>query len=703
MRLKRIWPWLLVLTAAAAPAAYARQVPHTPDFSLRQVLSAPFPSGLAAAPAGGRLAWVSNAEGVRNVWVAEPQGDKFRSRALTAYVGDDGFDLGELSWDGRGERVFYTRGGSLEGGGPVNVMSLATGAPVQTVWVAPVAGGPPREVGPGHSAAASPRGDVVAYVSEGQIWTAPAVSGAPSQLIHDRGRSGSLTWSPDGSRLAFVSVRHDHSLVGVYDVATRLIAWMAPSVDTDLAPEWSPDGRRLAFVRTPAGARGPFFERRQGEPWSIWVGDPATGEARRAWRAEPGRGSVLHGLEGERVLMWGAGDRLAFPWERTGWSHLYVLPLSGGVARDLTPGEGELFNAALSPDGRRVVYSTNIDDIDRRHLWEADLGGGPPRSLTLGAGVEDTPAVISDGRLAALHATAREPLRPVTVQAGATRDLAPEVMPEGFPSAYLVEPQAVVFSAADGLPVHGQLFLPPPGKRGRGPALLFFHGGPVRQMLLGWHPMDAYSFMYGMNQRLANEGYVVLSVNYRGGTGYGLDFREPLNFGAGGASELNDILGGALYLRGRSDVDPSRIGLWGGSYGGLMTALGLARAPDLLAAGVDYAGVHDWRPLLPQLNEPTAPKGASELAFQSSAMATIDKWRAPVLLVHADDDRNVPFAQTVQLVQALRPKGVEVEQVVLPDEIHDLLRHRSWLTFFEAADDFFARRLLNAPSAPGRR
>jgi dipeptidyl aminopeptidase/acylaminoacyl peptidase len=266
----------------------------------------------------------------------------------------------------------------------------------------------------------------------------------------------------------------------------------------------------------------------------------------------------------------------------------------------------------------------------------------------------------------------------------------------------LVEPQQVVFSAADGLAVHGQLFLPPSGRRGRGPAVLFFHGGPIRQMLLGWHPMGAYTYMYAMNQYLANEGYVVLSVNYRGGTGYGLDFREAPNFGAGGASELNDILGAALYLRSRSDVDPSHIGIWGGSYGGLMTALGLARASGLLAAGVDYAGVHDWRAMLPQLAAANAPKGAAQLAYDSSAMATIDQWRSPVLLVHADDDRNVPFSQTVELVEGLRKHDVEVEQLVLPDEIHDLLRERSWLALFGAADDFFGRHLM-APQAAGAR
>ena len=113
-------------------------------------------------------------------------------------------------------------------------------------------------------------------------------------------------------------------------------------------------------------------------------------------------------------------------------------------------------------------------------------------------------------------------------------------------------------------------------------------------MLLGWHYMYYYNNAYAMNQYLASRGYVVLSVNYRSGIGYGMKFREALNYGAGGASEFNDVLGAGLFLKSRPDVDPARIGLWGGSYGGYLTALGLARASDLFAAGVDMHGVHDW-------------------------------------------------------------------------------------------------------------
>jgi len=186
---------------------------------------------------------------------------------------------------------------------------------------------------------------------------------------------------------------------------------------------------------------------------------------------------------------------------------------------------------------------------------------------------------------------------------------------------------------------------------------------------------------------------VVLSVNYRGGTGYGLNFREAENFGPGGASEDNDVVAAANFLRARADVDPARIGVHGGSYGGLMTALSLSRHSDLFAAGVDYAGVHDWKGLLPYLVAPGAPADRAQVAWNSSALATVEKWRSPVLIVHADDDRNVPFAETVELIEALRKQKIEFEQIVIPDEIHDLLRNQSWLTLFHATDQFFARRL----------
>jgi dipeptidyl aminopeptidase/acylaminoacyl peptidase len=257
-----------------------------------------------------------------------------------------------------------------------------------------------------------------------------------------------------------------------------------------------------------------------------------------------------------------------------------------------------------------------------------------------------------------------------------------------------VIPQLVVYSASDGMPIHGQLFLPPGGRPGqRHPGLVFMHGGSRRQMLPGWHYMDYYNNAYGMNQYLASQGYVVLSINYRSGIGYGLNFREAINYGSSGASEFNDVEGAGLYLRSRADVDAAHVGLWGGSYGGYLTALGLARASNLFAAGVDFHGVHDWSRRDPAPSSDPARQEADRVAFESSPMAAVKTWRSPVLLIHGDDDRNVSFNETVTLAGALRQQGVYFEQLIIPDEIHGFLRHASWLRAYHAAVDFLQRKL----------
>ena len=181
----------------------------------------------------------------------------------------------------------------------------------------------------------------------------------------------------------------------------------------------------------------------------------------------------------------------------------------------------------------------------------------------------------------------------------------------------------------------------------------------------------------------------MLSVNYRSGTGYGLNFREALHYGANGGSEYNDVQGAGTYLRSRPDVDPARIGVWGGSYGGYLVAMALARASDMFAAGVDFHGVHDWA------TELEIPAGAPDyqLAFDSSPLAFVKDWRSPVLLIQGDDDRDVHFNQTVVLNDALRKQGVDVEELVFPDEIHDFLLWRTWLTAYQATIDYFKRKL----------
>jgi dipeptidyl aminopeptidase/acylaminoacyl peptidase len=189
---------------------------------------------------------------------------------------------------------------------------------------------------------------------------------------------------------------------------------------------------------------------------------------------------------------------------------------------------------------------------------------------------------------------------------------------------------------------------------------------------------------------------VVLSVNYRSGTGYGLPFREALAYGPTGASEYADVVGAGRYLQSRADVDPKAIGLWGGSYGGYLTALGLARNSDLFAAGVDIHGCHDWNVVIKNFQpnyEPLRAPEAAKVAFASSPMASVATWRSPVLLVHGDDDRNVPFSETVTLAEALRKQGVPFETLVFPDDVHSFLLHARWLEIFERSAAFLDRHL----------
>lgn len=676
------------------------------QFTLEQVLSAPFPATLVAAPVGGSVAWVQVAKGVRNVWVASPPG--YIGKQLTSYTEDDGEELGELVWTADGKAVVYTRGGDLDNFGESPNPRSAPAEPKQLLWIVTLDGKPPRQLAEGHSAAVSSKGSVLAYISKREIWSFKTDSSdKPAALVQSKGRPGSIRWSPDGSKVAFTSGRGDHSFIGVYDLATKTVRYLDAAVDRDSEPVWSRDSKHVAFIRIPASREAAAFApKRSGEPWSIRVADADTGVGREIWKADKGAGSVFRNIVADDQLVWSADDRIVFPWEKDGWTHLYSVSDSGDLNKPvlLTPGEFEVEHVSTSADRKEIIYSSNQTDIDRRYIWRVPAKGGKqPTAVTAeiinGDSIEWSPVATSDGQgIALFHSDARRPGR-AAIQVGAAplRDLAPGSIPTEFPESSLVEPQQIILDSADGMKIHGQLFLPANlDKTKRHPAILFFHGGSRRQMLLGWHYMYYYRNAYAMNQYLANHGYIVLSVNYRSGIGYGMEFREALNYGATGGSEFNDVMGAGIYLRNRPDVDAKRIGLWGGSYGGYLTAMGLSRASDLFAAGVDMHGVHDWnivvRNFVPAY-DPLAKPEAARLAFESSPLSSIKTWRSPVLLIHGDDDRNVPFSETVHLVEALRNQGVEFEQLIFPDEIHDFLRHEDWLRAYRASADFLDRHL----------
>jgi len=720
-RARRRLALLFVSTLVPLPIARAA-AQNSGSYTLEQIRSYPFPSELSSASAAPRVAWAFDERGVRNIYVAE--GPAWTPRKITSYDADDGQELTNVALTPDGKTVIYVRGGDHDGNWSDLAPDPASSPrqPKVEIWSVPFAGGTPKRLAEGDEPVISPRGDLVAFAKGSSVWTVP-VDGSKeaSRLFFAKGSSNSPVWSPDGSKLAFVSSRGDHSFIAIYTDSATPIRYIAPSTMRDGSPRWSPDGKRVAFIRSTGGGGAPkTVLELHPNPFAIWIGDVATGSARQLWKSPATLRGSLPTTEGRTNLHWAAGDRIVFLADLDGWPHLYSIAASGGEPLLLTPGQGMAEYIKLSPDRRTLVFAGNMgtgkDDVDRRHVFKVSVDRAGVTNLTPGEGNEWTPVVTSDGKsVFFLGGDAKRPPLPAVVPlaGGQQKRLAENLVPAEFPTAKLVVPRAVTFKAPDGVTVHGQLFEPPAsaGQSAKKPAVIFVHGGPPRQMLLGWHYSRYYSNSYAVNQYLASKGYIVLSVNYRLGIGYGHEFHHPENAGAWGASEYQDVKAGAEYLRSLPSVDGSRIGIWGGSYGGFLTAMALARDSDLFAAGVDLHGVHDWttdlgRRLsgLKEGYEKADAAKAEEVAWKSSPVSSIATWKSPVLLIQGDDDRNVRFQQTVDLARRLDAAGVPYEEIVIPDEIHDFLLYRSWITADSATAAFFDKTIgAGAKSAAGGR
>ena len=670
-----------------------------------------FPTELCTAATGSKIAWALDEQGKRNVYVAE--GPAYKPRKLTHFLKDDGQEITSLSISGDGKWVVFVRGGdhgaNWDNGLPLNPTFELTPFNVQ-IGSIPFEGGETKYLSEGDAPVISPDGKTVAFIKGGQAWVAP-IDGtvAAKNLFTTRGTVGSLEYSAGDSLLLFIAGRTDHSIIGIYTNATTPIRWMAPSFYFDNAPHWSPDGKNIVFVRRPgAGGAPDSLLVKKHIPWSIFTANITTGKATLLWKAPATlRGSVPT-TEGGYNLHWAANDKIVFLSYQDGWPHLYAVAAGGGKEILLTPGSFMCEHITLSADKKYLTFSTNSGtdklDIERRHIAKVSVDKADMQVLTNGSGLEWTPVLTNNNNTVAfISATAQRPPLPAIMQLNSGSNtvqlLGQELTSATFPKDKLITPSQVIFKSADGITVHADLFLPEVGA-GKKPAIVYVHGGPPRQMLLGWHYSDYYSNAYASNQYLASLGFVVLSVNYRLGIGYGYEFHQPKNAGAAGASEYLDIKAAGEWLQKQSFVDATKIGIYGGSYGGYLTAMALAKDSKLFAAGVDIHGVHDWASRSGLLTAyadkyekaPDLDK-ALKTAWLSSPVSYINTWKSPVLMIHADDDRNVRFNESVDLINRLEKQQVPYETIMIADDTHHWMKWENAVTVYGAVADFFVRKL----------
>lgn len=674
------------------------------SFTIEQISSFSFPSELVSAPTENRLAWAMNEKGLRNIYVA--QHPDFEARKITYFDKDDGQEITSLHFSNDSEWLVFVRGGEHGSNWEYNVginPSQESVIPKVEIWKVPFKGGGQQMLTTGDNPKLSPLDYTIAYIKNRQIWTTSINGGDDSQLFEIKGSISDFEWSPDGRKILFSVNRNTHSLIGVYEVESKTIQYIEPSFSRDGMPKWSPNGDQVAFIRR-EGGKGkvfPILEQRH-VPWEIWVADLTTNKGELRWKSpETLRGSVPT-THGGINLNWVNDSTLVFLSYGDGWPHLYALNSKTGLPLQLTKGDYMVEHISLSQDGSYLVFSVNTgpeeEDIDRRHIGMVSVSGGEMELLTKGKGLEAIPVVLSDNdHVAYLSSTVQRSLLPTITSksSGESRLLGQNLIPIEFPEKKLVEPKQIIFKTPDGFMVHGQIFEKEGGHEKK-PAVLFVHGGPQRQMLLGWHYGDYYSNTYAVNQYLAEMGFVVLAVNFRLGIGYGYEFHKPARTYWQGAEEYIDIKAAGEYLARLPQVDPKRIGIYGGSYGGYLTALALGKDSDLFVAGVDIHGVHE---LSSRLQMPEGYEKAPDFdkalttAWYSSPLAYLETWKSPVLFIHGDDDRNVQVSQTTDLIRRFEERKMPYEYLIIPDDSHHWMKHSNLVKVNKATVEFLKKQL----------
>ena len=708
------WLAALALVATTVPAGCGRRTSASQDaFSIEQMVDIKSPSEPVWSPDGRQIGFMWDEGGVYSLYLvsAAGQGQPFK---LMSYPWSEVSSQGSVPpavWSQDGSTLYYPQEGQLW-------RVAASGGQPQPAW---------KSTGRERDFVLSPDKTRVAFAREtgkelgqgGDLIVRSLALGTEARLAHDPYSIFGILWSPDGAHLAYTggSQKIPRNMVLPY-VGPKLIFAVTEHTPGKLYVVSSAGGQPVqAGMAGEQGARWidqahlvfsfnptPYLKKRM-----IYVAG-ISGDAPKMVHedVEPKFWSMWSDLGGEPQPS-PNGHWIAFLTDTDGWDHLYVMPATGGTPVKITEGENDVWRPVWSHDSMRIAFDTNLPGKPGdRELGIATIGDDPAHAkvtyITDGQGTNIAPKWSPDDRAIVYQHTDPEnsaDLFAIDV-AGGTPTRLTESMPAGIDHSKFVAPELVHYPGAHGEMVPAWLFVPKDLDRSqKHPAIVWVHGDGINQNYDGWHVQRHYSIYYAIHQYLLQEGYVVLAPDYRGSIGYSRDWRTGV-YNTLGVDDEEDVAKAADYLKTLSYVDPNRMGIWGLSFGGFFTLQTVTEHPKLFTCAVDVAGVVNF-----VLNYEDPVHGSwiisrmgtpeqNPAAFARAApVKHIDQLERPLLILAGTADTNVPFFETVTLVDELlkHGKGNLTTFVMYPGEFHYFDRTFALNDAWHEVDRFFREHL----------
>ncbi len=590
--------------------------------------------------------------------------------------------IGGTAWSPDGKTIAFIS--NISGRNNLWLVSAEGGWPVQLTI------SDQRQAAP----AWSPDGKWIAYQSDydgDEQWDIFLVSPKTGQVVNlTKTREiaeESPAWSPDGRYLAYMVKPKTSSVfeIDVYDMVTRQVKHLTTGTPKDklnAGPIWSKDGKLIVYTQQQA----------KGTDSNIFIADVASG---KSTLLTPHNGEQLYTAN---ALSPDAKKLLITSNAANGYDNVGLLDVATKKIDWLTQDKWEISGGDFSPDGRYVTWTANVDGNSEIYLHE--LAGGKTTALPLPKGV-NTPggsesAFTRDGsRLLYYHNGPNAPndiwvfdLAGGDVASGKSHQVT-QALVAGVRSEDMVEPYLVHYPSRDrkwtiSAFVYVPYNLP---RNGQHPAIVYVHGGPTAQTVNSFNRFVQY---------VANQGYIVIAPNYRGSTGYGKDFQQANLFDMGGG-DLQDVVAAADWIKQTGYVDPKKLILMGGSYGGYMTMMGVTKAPEVWAAGVPivpfvnfFTEIENEDPVLQQSDMATMgdPVKNKALYQDRSPIFFVDQIKAPLLLLAGGHDPRCPKTESQQVVDAIKKRGGVVEYKVYENEGHGFARVENQIDAYKRVADF---------------